>query len=307
MSATLLVRRHQSLLLAVTCFVVYLLLAQESGYGDGPGAILEIRAGAAFQDPIHYLYMPTILGMSTLLGWTGLSLSLFEVGYVASALGSAVGVGLLHAATRRLASQHDPLLVAVLTACCPAVVFFATVMEYHGPYFAFASLATYAMVRLVQAPRWPQAALVGFATGLAYLAHASAHLLPWFLLLCFFALAERSPAHGGWRHHLLLAAVVVVAHVAFVFLATLALQTLLGASVSSGSALGWIEAEASRPYDRLQLLPLTFWYEILWPYLLLSVTWLWGFRNPTHRPLALALLLALLAHLGMCMVLVPGY
>ncbi|MHC4852913.1 MAG: hypothetical protein ACYTF5_12930, partial [Planctomycetota bacterium] len=106
-------RRHDSvlisLLLVAGTFLLYLVLAQDAGYGDGPGAILEIRAGAAFQDPIHYLYMPMIVGMSRLLGWAGLSLSLFQVGYITSALGTAVGVELLYAATRRLASKHDPL------------------------------------------------------------------------------------------------------------------------------------------------------------------------------------------------------
>ena len=305
----------RSLLLALVAFLAYLLLAHESGYGDGPGAILEIRAGAALQGSIHFLYLPMVLGMIKLLGFA--CLSLFQAGYVTSALGTAVGIGLLHAATCRLSSAvssssapaNSPLLVAALTACCPAVVFFATAMEYHGPFFAFSSLATYAMVRLVQNPGWPWAVLVGLCTGIAYLAHASAHLLPWFLLLCFLALAKRStdPGRSGLGHHLLLAVLLVVTHVLFVLLATYALRTLLDARVSSASAVGWLQVQADRPYDRLALLPETFWYEFLWPCLLLSVTWVWSLRNRAQHPLVWALLLALGAHLSVCMVMVPGY
>jgi len=297
--------RLQGLLLGLAAFVVYLVLHHESGYGDGPGAILEIQAGNAFRDPIHYLYMPMVLGMSKLLGWTGMSL--FQVGYVTSALGTAIGIVLLYAATRRLVSADEslgnPLLVAALVACCPAVVFFASVMEYHGPSFAFTSLATYAMACLVQRPFWQQGVLVGLATALAYLAHASAHLLPLFLLLCFDALSPRTP--GTWRRLVHLTLIVVLVHIATVILATFVLNTL-GASVSSGRALGWVRAEASRPYgDRLHLLAATFWFEILWPYLLLSVTWLFGFRS--QRRLAWAALLILWPYFAMCVVLVPGY
>ncbi len=300
------VRRHGGLLLAAACFGAYLLLARDAGYGDGPGAILEIHSGNAFRDPIHYLYMPMLLGMDRLLAWLGMSLSLFQVGYVTSALGTALGVGLLHAATRRLAAGDDPLLVAALVACCPAVVFFATVVEYHGPFFAFSSLATYALACLVRKPGWPRAVLVGLATALAYLAHASAHLLPLFLVLCLLALWDRTP--GGRRSSpLLLSAILVTTHVAAVVLATFALKTLVGASVSSDRALAWVQAEASRPYgNRLHLVAPTFWFEILWPYLPLSVTWLFGFR-PGHRSLAWAAAVALATYFPPCMILVPGY
>jgi hypothetical protein len=296
--------RLHDLLLGLVCFLVYLALHQESGYGDGPGAILEIHAGNAFQDPVHFLYMPMVLGMSKLLGWLGLSL--FEVGYVTSALGTAIGIGFLGAATRKLAPEDSPLLVAGLAACCPAVLFFATAVEYHGPFFAYSSLATYAMVCMVKRPHWSRAVLVGLTTGIAFLAHATAHLLPLFLVLCFDALSPQRPR--AWRRLLRLAALVAITHVAVVALLTISLNAMTGAGISSGRALGWLGAGTDRPFAHvLTLLAPTFWYEILWPYLLLSVTWLCGFRSRAQRPLAIAALLILWPYFVMCMVLVPNY
>ena len=298
--------RHGGLCLAACSFVLYVLLAQESGYGDGPGAILAINAGAAFNHALHCLYIPMVLGMRKLLGWT--DLSLFQVGCVTSALGTSIGVGFLYAATRRLApTAGEPMLVAALTVSCPAVVFFATTMEYHGPFFAFSSLAIYTLARLVENPSWISASAVGLATALAYLAHASAHLMLGMLLLCFFALAPRTRPNEGWRRQILLAGVILLTHVVSVVCAAFVLGNLLGAAVSSGSALGFLQQWADGHSDALMLWPETFWYEMIRPYLPLSIVWVWGLRDRAHRPLIWGLLLAGFAYFGLCMALIPGY
>src|SRR4030095_5833059 len=100
-------------------------------------------------------------------------------------------------------------LGALLVGCSGAVVLYATVIERQAPFFPFAALAVHALVRCGRRPSWHRGALLGAATGLTTLVHATGHLLftlvvPWLLLGCE---RERGGMPAGVRA--LSAAVVV--------------------------------------------------------------------------------------------------
>ena len=103
----------------------------------------------------------------------------FVAGGVLSAVATAIGAGLTHAASRVLGlNRADALLVAALTACTPAVMFYASVVELHGVFYAFAALGALRASHLIATPTVANAVLLGLATALAYCFHSTGHLLP---------------------------------------------------------------------------------------------------------------------------------
>lgn len=297
------------LLLAILALILYLFLRQESGYGDGPRALLDIRAGETFRHLLHFLYMPMVAGLAKVLNPSGLSL--FEVAGILSALGVALGVLFLHSATCvLLGSNRSALLVAALCAVCPAVVFYATVVEFHGPFFAFSSLATLAMAWMVRVPRPRSAVLLGITTGLAWFAHASGHLLAVLLPACFLALRAERQQEGEttvpWPRQFALCGLAVLLHVLVTVGGGVLLRSF-GLQVSSAGAAEFVARHGARQVVQLHLLLTTIWYEAIWPYLPLSITWWLAWTRRASGPTAVALAAAALPYLAISCLLVPGY
>ena len=311
--------RHGAICTGGAAFLLYTLLAQRTGYGDGPGAILKIDTGAYFTHTPHWLYVPLVAATSRALAC--LDLSLFACGRIASAVGTAIGIALLFAAARRLTgSGRQALGIAGLTATCPAVMFFATTTEYHGPFFAFASLATYVMVRLLERPGPGNAISVGLATCLAYLVHASGHLLAVALVTMFIGMActRRGEAQLrnsaiGWRQAIYLAWVILATHLVAVLVASYAVQSIFNPRLTVGSALDFLIQWTSRHDYSAALIGKTVWLELVWPYLPLSGILLFvsgrriANRSVPNGGTPLAFGLAALGYLLMSIALVPGY
>ncbi len=177
--------------LLLSAATLYLSLGQGTLYGDGPGILLTVNGGDAFGSRTHYLHGPMLLGLWSLMGPFGVSLH--QAGVVLSCMGAAVGVSCVYYASRMLfGGWRRPALIAGIVATCPATMFYATVVELHGPFLAFFGLVALAVANLALRPTMANAILLGAATGLAALAHASAHLLPVVaLLLC--------PVLASWR------------------------------------------------------------------------------------------------------------
>jgi hypothetical protein len=285
--------RRDSLALGVLAAVAYLLLAQQTLYGDAVRLLNDAAAGLGHDK--HFAYQPLLAAMRA--ASEPLGFSLFESARLLSAIGAAIGVGSIHAAFRRLRfTRFAALLATALVAATPSLVFFATVVELHGPFFAFAGLAAWTTARLIERPAASRAIALGAATALAYAAHATAGILPIPLLLAFLAVDSRR------ARAVRLAALALGVHAALIVAALLALR-LLGAETSAGAQLHQILEFGAhflqRPIDVLH----SAWLDWLAPCAPLSVAWLAGFAHRELRPLATALLVALLPYVAMTFVL----
>lgn len=170
-----------TLLFTLASLALYLVLGQGVLYGDGAEFMVLLHDGAAGHKN-HLAYLP-MLRAAAALG-APLGLSEFVCARACSQLGAALGVGLLFLTGRRFGlGRKDAAWVAALVATTPSLVFFATVVEVHAPYFAYLGLAWLATAHLVRRPTSQRGALLGAACGLAYLGHASGLVLPAPLLL----------------------------------------------------------------------------------------------------------------------------
>ncbi len=198
--------------------IVYLCFGQITGHGDGPIILLWYEAGLPAL-PNHMLYMTELRLVAWLGGFVGLSV--YDSAIVLSAAGAAFGVAFVHLANRWLGLGRVPALLATgLVAATPALVFYATVLEVHAPFFALAGIWMYLSARWLSRPGYGAAVCVGLASALAYTAHTSGHLLPGVVVLMRLVqvyIATRRPA--AWLAELGRIAVIFCSHAIFVALA----------------------------------------------------------------------------------------
>ncbi|MBI5849833.1 MAG: hypothetical protein HZB39_02165 [Planctomycetes bacterium] len=131
----------------VLALSAYLLLGQSTFYkGDGQAFVASLSTGD-FAHPYHLAYPRLLQGFAALFG--GMDVSNLRIGTSLSALGTAIGVAVFHATCRNSGlGPSRSLLAALLVATAAPIVFFATVVEVHGPFFAFASVAWWTITRL---------------------------------------------------------------------------------------------------------------------------------------------------------------
>lgn len=242
---------------------------------DGLQLIYNFLERGNLAHPHHPLYLPLARLFLDATAWSGLGihrrLTLF------SALGVAGAVFLAGLAARRAGlGEGRVLLVQALVALSPAVVFFGTVVELHGPFLFFAFLPFVAAEGVLEA-RGRRAlvlgALAGGLTWLAALAHSTGNLLAP-LVACW--LLARG---GGFAP----AAALVATHLLLLFAGTPLLFALLGADPGTGTgrSLEWLSDKLH--FDR----PLFRLWTALRDEVLIS-----------HPPLWLALLLPLVRRYG---------
>lgn len=224
--------------LGCASLLLYSLLAQDAVHGLDAHVHVFFLSTGHLEHPFHLLYLK-IAG----LVWPvlqGLGLSPLQALRTLSALGTALGVVLLHraAATLHMPRGHAALVTAT-SAVAPAVVFFATVPEIHGVFFAFAGLAWWMWARLLRAPRALHAVLLGVSTGMAASVHATGHLLWLLFAVCAFALV---PGRSKPWRALLPAA---LAHAVTCTVVALALHTT--ALAAFGRQLGYLRRTAFDP------------------------------------------------------------
>jgi hypothetical protein len=156
--------------------VVYLALAQDSLWGLDIHVMVAFLSMQQVEHPYHLLYLRLMQFWSALADPLGLPV--VDVLRAASAVGTALGVAALHRAAAALGLGRGAAAAATaLCATAPATVFFATVAEVHGVFFAFAGVVWWAWARLVRAPGAGRAAAFGLCTGVAASVHSTGHLL----------------------------------------------------------------------------------------------------------------------------------
>jgi hypothetical protein len=172
---------RDTLFLGGAALAFYVLLRQQSFYTtDGPFILWRLLRGQLEYNN-HFLYMPLLAAFDRvarpLLGSPFLTASLF------SALGAGLAVlGAHRAALAAGLERSRAALATALFATAPPVAFFATVIEFHGPFLAAAALGWWLAQRVAAQPTPAGAILLGAASAFAFLLHSSALLLPCLLL-----------------------------------------------------------------------------------------------------------------------------
>ena len=301
-------RRLDALLLAAPALIAYALLGQQTFYKiDGPFLVDGIaRHAMVHHNHTFYFPLARLLGFAgAWLGWTN-----YECARAFSALGTALGVFMVHVTCRTLGlSRGRCNLVTALVAASGPVVFFATVAEVHGPFFAFAGIALWTAARFVRDPRPATALVLGLGLGLAYVAHPTgvlmAAMLPWLLILARPDLLDphrlRLP-----RRVVGLGALSGAVVGAVIALAPPLLRRLFGATTAAGEAVEYLLRNTSALTDPLAYGE-AFAEEWLLPFLPLSALALLSLVRERRTLTIVAALVALLPYLLTCVLLLAGY
>ena len=278
--------RADSWWITIGALLVYLLLAQDTLYKtDGHYQLAQVSNGQ-YLHPYHFLYGPILYLWNAMAGMAGLSI--YRAATILSALGMAAGVGLSHRACALLGLNRTQCATAALViATAPATVFFATIVELHGLFFAFAGLAFVATARLVQRPGIGRGAMLGVATGLGFLAHATGTLLvPWLAAIACVLVIESGASMRPLLPSLLAFASV---HAAFVVGCPRLLETI-GFALPANSASDFFLTYARKNLLHPELLPGVVWHEWVLPFFPLSVLWIPAVLRRGSRGLGIVLL-----------------
>ena len=282
--------------------IVFLLLPQRSLHGmDADYFVVWLEQGE-LQYPRHVAYLHFCSWLHQLL--QPLGLSAYRALLLASALGTALGLALVHRAGLLLLRGHrlDALAVTVATGLTPAWFYFGTCAEIPGVFMFGAGLAWWTFARWMVAPSLARAAVLGLACALAGAIHSFGHLLsPTFVA---FAAALRWPEieQLSRRHRRLHLVVLVLAQ------AIAALSTAVWFGVGAGGQAADVLHHLEERWETFapQTTGAVFVREWLLPYLPWSVLALLALSAPRSRRWGLAVLCGLLIHLPLS-VLLLGY
>lgn len=296
-------RRGNSLLIGfgigAVALIVYALFAQGTVYKFDAEPIVLAVVYKQMISPRHVALVP-LLGL--VHPWVaGPTWGVYQTALALSALGVAVGVFFVHRGFTRMTSPGNAALAACAFALCPPIFFFATVVEYHGPFVAPLGLAFYAFALLLERRSILAAIGVGLACGLAFLMHSSGILLPglfgvWYLSRC---------AHTEQPRRLAAVLAGLGASFAAMMLAVPGIAHVLGGRFEWSGFFGGA-ADAPGGVSTLAIVPKTIWQEWLVPFLPVSVTWLLAFRRRELRREAIALVVCLVPYLAMSHLLLRG-
>jgi hypothetical protein len=275
--------------LAAAAALSFGLLGQTTLYHNDGHRLLELLHRGELDFGRHYLSLPTMVWFDRLVGGP-LGLSPQRSVTWLNALCSGAAVGLTFVAARRLGEpRRRALLAAGLFAGTFPVFFFATLVEFHGIYLAFAIASFLLAARWAAAPGFRAAVWTGAMAGLATQWHASGILLVPSWALWFWGERRDLPAVRR-------ALQIVVAGAAYLAV-FLPFQQLW-------QSVGWAESiRISRaPFGLAMLqhlaarLPVVFWTDWIRPFLPMSLLLFWAVLRGRQRFLALAVLTAAVAY-----------
>ena len=284
---------------------LYLLSSQDAFYRNDAGRFVRMLISDSYGHPYHVLYAQFLRLVKALT--SPLGLTPFAVATLCSALGTALGVALLHRAARYYLAARAAVLAAALCGVVPAVWFFATVVEVHGAFMAPVGLAWWAVARLERRALARRALACGAATGLAAAFHGTGQLLPLLVLAWWLGGSGEGGARGrcwprlwprSWSGEFwVLGALLAVVHVG---VSQAVIAAMRGGAAGAGGPPDQLARflELAAEADRLELLPQTLLFEWLLPFAPFSATWLLALRSGAARPRGMAVLLAVLAYVG---------
>ena len=168
------------LLIAAVALLIYLALGQDAFYKIDGQVTLERVARAWIGHGSHLMadaWVRVFRDLVAPFDWT-----LYESVVAFSAASTAASLVPFHLAARRICARGEAAIATLFFAVAPAVVFYASVVEFHGPFMAFASLAFLAATLLGSAMSTRTIVIMSIVCGLlssfAQLAHSSGAILP---------------------------------------------------------------------------------------------------------------------------------
>lgn len=183
-----------SLAVFVVSFVGYGLLLQSQPYGDGITYLSYLSKGTFLSH--HLLYLPDLWLFSKAA--TACGIDARTAPYLFSAFCGAFGNAVLHrliATSRKTATDCScPLLLTLLAATVPSIVFFATQVENHAHHYAWVCLLLLTLDRALASDAFGRWAVCGVALLGAYASHSSIILMLPALVLLIHALRGHGPA-----------------------------------------------------------------------------------------------------------------
>ena len=286
--------RWDGWLLSGAALLAYVLLGQVTWFGDGPALLL--GSGAAATN--HMAFMPLLNAVAGAL--EGLGVSVYRAALLIGASGSAFAVLCAHVGVGLMGGERrERILVALLVASAPPILFFATVVELHGLFAGFLGLVALVAAWYRAAPGVLRAHLLGAASGLSYLAHSTGALLPMLLLpLCLLAATR--------RERILHAALLCVGHVSVIVI----LNVLVRAEAGQGAEIaGWefFRRCVELALDRPEGIPRVLWNEWLFALLPLSGLLHLCLLRSRARRAALWLHLSLLGYLAFVFLILSSF
>lgn len=273
--------RADSLVVFAACAAVFVLLGQRTIYGVDPWMDLRWVTHGQIRSPTHLLYLPLAYGAGRLGDAVGLSLH--DAVRLLSAVGAAVGIAWMHAASRVLGVRRGQAAwCAAMIAATPGVLFYATVVERHAPFLGFAGFAVWCWARWVVRPQSLAAgAVFAVSVGLAYAAHSTGVLLLGLLLPL--ALVERRARALCLGKRAFVGTVLV--SVGAVWLSG-KIGVWLGLITVDGGNFAFLLQHAAAALGDPMALPVAFYQEYLLPLAALSIVWpFWMPGGATDRRL----------------------
>jgi hypothetical protein len=162
--------------IAAAAGMLYLFLGQQTLYRVDAHALLWRSMVGQTSHQYHTFYLPVLEVFKSLC--SPLKLSLYEVAQFYSVVGTSAGLFLAHLANLRIGlSRVESAFATGLLAVCPAVLFFATIVEVHGPLFFFIGLTYLAVAEVLRVPKPSRAVWLGACLSLGFLAHPVSALM----------------------------------------------------------------------------------------------------------------------------------
>lgn len=232
--------RRDGVAIALAAFVVYAVGGREAWHGIDMLALLNEMHRGVDSHP-YYGFFPALLRTMQAVT-TPFGSGIHRGGLLAGAIGTAVGVGCVHAAGRRLGlSRTTAAFAALVMATLPGIVYFAVVLEVHGHLLACCGLVWVLMARWAVDPRPARAVAVGIGLCVAALAHPLAAMTG-AAMVPIAALASPAPR---WRARWLGFALAFVTLLAFL-LVWLVVLPQCGLADASHAAGDEVRARLSR-------------------------------------------------------------
>ena len=269
-------------LVGLLAALVYTALGQTTLHHNDGHRILELLAKGELDFGRHHLATPLMYAFHEVLG-APLGLQPHRSVTLLNALSSGVAVALLFSGGRLLAlSRARAGAAATLFGACYPVLFFATLVEFHGVFLPWVTASFWLACRWIRRDGFGVALAVGATAGVATQVHSMGVFASGLFALWFWAsrpdlTRSRRAAQG----------LAAIATHALVFLAFTAFWQSLGWSV--GSALGALPTGAELFGRLMSGIAITAWRELLLPFLPLPLFAAWSLTQASERPVAIAL------------------
>ena len=269
--------------------VLYLLLGQETLYrNDGHNILERLNAGVVFSDR-HPLALPIMRLACWVLDLIH-TMPLHRALTIVSAIGTATGVALTYLAALTLGiDRRRSILTAALVGSTFPVMLFATLVEYHGLFFAFSQLAFLCCCRWILKPGWKWTVLVALSAQLTTFVHSSGAFLS-LLLGCWFVASTHK--NLSWKRSCGHAFAVIAIHIAILLLSV----PILGAFGLWGGTLLTTDYRGFGMVigvlENLDTLPQILWSEFVLPFSPSILLFALLASQKKHRSLVLLMLVA---------------